>query len=85
MSQTEIEKLILKETKGLSQDALNEILDFVGFIKMKLSVRKKKKTPNPASVRDVHEFRKRISKSLMAIERGEVLSDEELDKKIKSW
>lgn len=31
----QIEKIILKETKGLSPYALNEILDFIQFIKEK--------------------------------------------------
>lgn len=31
----QIEKLILKETKGLPPNALNEILDFIQFIKEK--------------------------------------------------
>ena len=31
----QIEKLILKETKGLPPNAINEVLDFIQFIKKK--------------------------------------------------
>ncbi len=35
MNQQEIEQTILKETKGLSFNALQEILDFIQFLKIK--------------------------------------------------
>jgi hypothetical protein len=35
MSNTIIEKMIIKETKGLSLENLNEVLDFIQFIKAK--------------------------------------------------
>ena len=35
MNQQEIEQTILKETQGLSFNALQEILDFIQFIKIK--------------------------------------------------
>jgi len=37
----QIEKLILKETKGLPPNAINEVLDFIQFIKKK-KVKKKR-------------------------------------------
>jgi glutaredoxin 2 len=35
MSKAIIEKMIIEETKNLSSEALNEILDFIQFIKTK--------------------------------------------------
>ncbi len=35
MSKAIIEKMIIEETKNLSSEALNEILDFIQFIKAK--------------------------------------------------
>lgn len=37
MTKTSLEKMIVEETKDLSIEALNEILDFIQFIKVKKS------------------------------------------------
>lgn len=41
---TQIEQQIVEETKGLPRDALNEILDFIQFIKRKRQRKVSKKT-----------------------------------------
>lgn len=41
MSKSELEQMIMEETKGLSTETLKEVLDFIQFIKTKKYVRQK--------------------------------------------
>ncbi len=56
MSKTELEKLILEETKELSTNTLMEVLDFIQFIKAKQYKRPRRKT-----------FEKKLAKELTSL------------------
>lgn len=62
MSKTSIEKIIVDETKGLSNEALSEILDFIRFIKYKNLNRDSK-----------NEFEKNINQNLSKLSQASLV------------
>lgn len=65
MSTAKYEKLILTETKGLPEEALEEVLDFIQFLKQKVN---KIKSDN---------YEKKVSKTLTRLNKSELSHVEE--------
>lgn len=56
MSKSELEKLIMEETKELPVDTLKEVLNFIQFIKAKKSKRTRKKSFEKKLVKELADL-----------------------------
>ena len=58
MSKSELEKMIIEETKNLSDETLHEVLDFIQFLKDKNHKKPKKKSFEKGLTDELSELNK---------------------------